>query len=225
MKKLFPFFLSLALTSTLIFSVVAKETTLVSLSPQEIVTNMDNVFSRVNDYTCIADAHYKKGALKEDKVYKIYFKRPGLMRIEVLEGDPGAVAVLREDGKVRGHKGGWLSWIKLTVDLDHPLATTIRGHRMNQSHFGYMIGVMKKILVSEEARVIGEGEVEGQNVYVMEVVHEKPRGDLTRELIYVDKETWLLKKILGYEGRREVVNVTYRDIVLNPGLKDELFRM
>lgn len=215
-----------ALALTLAFSLSFAPYATASLpSPQELVKNMDNAFSKVNDYSCIAEAHYKKDWLREDKVYKIYFKRPELVRIEVLEGDPGSVAVLREDGKVRGHKGGWLTWIKLTVDIDSPLATTVRGNRMDQSHFEYMIRMMKKILATAEAHVIGETTVEGQNVYIMEVTHSKPRKDLTRELIFVDKETWLLKKILGYEGRREVVNVTYRDIVLNPGLDDKLFKM
>ncbi len=223
MKKMLAF--ALVLIFSLSPFVFAEEKEAPLPSPLEIVKNMDEVFSRVNDYICIADAHYKKGWAEEDKVYKIYFKRPELVRVEVLEGDPGAVAVLRKDGKVTGHKGGLLSWIKLTVNIDHPLATTIRGNRMNQGHFGYMIKMMKKILASEEAHVLGEEEIDGQKVYVMEILHEKPRKDLTRELIYVDKNTWLLKKILGYEGRREVVNVTYRDIVLNPGLKDELFRM
>jgi len=221
-KNLFVLFAMLAL---LCFPVFAEGKGDSLPDPKEIVNNMAGVFSGVNSYACIADAHYKKAHLKEDKVYKIYFKRPEHVRIEVIKGDPGAVAVLSPDGKVRGHKGGLLSWIKLTVDIDSPIATTIRGHRMDQSHFPYMIKTMKKVLATDEARTLGEATVEGQAVYVMEIIHSVPRNDLTRELVYVDKNTWLIKRILGYEGRREVVNVTYRDIILNPDLKEDLFKM
>lgn len=192
---------------------------------KEIIEKMDSVYSKVNDYICIADAHYKKGFLSEDKVYKIYFKKPNKVRIEVLEGDKGAVAVLLDDGRVKGHRGGFLSFIVLTVPIDSPIVTTIRGNRIDQANFGYIISLMKKVVEKEEAKVVGITSLEGIPVYGLEVIHKSPREDLTREFIYVDAKNFLLKQLLGYEGEREVVNVIYRDIVLNPGLSDDIFKL
>lgn len=194
-------------------------------APRTIISNLDRTFSGVNDYTCFADAHYKKGDEKEDKVYKIYFKKPALVRVEVLEGDGGTVAVLTKEGKVKAHRGGFLAWLVLSLELDNPLVTTIRGHTLRQSHFGYMIERMKGAITNEAVRVSGTQIVDGVKTYVMETPYGPPRDGITRDMVFVDPSTWRIKKIRSFEGGREVIKVTYSDVVINPGLDEGLFDM
>jgi len=194
-------------------------------SASEIISNLDAAYSKTNDYTCLADAHYKKGDRREDKVYKIFFKRPEMVRAEILEGDGGTVAVLTPDGKVRGHRGWPLQWLVLTVGLDDPLVTTIRGHTLKQSHFGYMIERMKEAITSEAVSVTGIQVIDGSETYVLETTYKTPRDGITRDLVFVDPSAWLIKKIRSFEGNVEVIKVVYSDIVMNSGLPDKLFEM
>jgi outer membrane lipoprotein-sorting protein len=196
------------------------------LSAKMIVANLDAAFSKINDYSCLADAHYRKGDQREDKLYRIYFKKPLLVRAEVLKGDDeGGAAVLTKDGNVKGHRGGFLAWITLTLDLDNPLVKTIRGHRMDQSNFGYMIGKMKAAVASEEIKTSGMAFIGSSETYGLEVNYKTPKDGLTKELVFVDPSTWLVKKVLGYEGSVEVINVAYSDVIVNQGLNDRLFEM
>lgn len=191
---------------------------------KDIISNLDRSISKVNDYVCFADAHYRKGFLREDKVYKIFFKRPYLVRIEVTGGDNvGAVAVLTRDLKVKGHSGGWLSWLVLSPAIDSPIVTTIRGNTIDQSNFVYMVAQMKAAMTLEAITVGGPTVVEDLKTYALSADYASPKDDLTKEMVFIDPSHWLIKKILGYAGSTEVVNVTYSDIRVNQGLDDRLF--
>jgi len=188
------------------------------LSPVEIANKLSKRFEGVEDYTCVADAHYRSGFLAEDKVFKVFFKRPQMVRIEVLAGDnAGAVAVLTKDLKVKGHAGGWLSWLVLSPPIDSTLVTTIRGHRLDQSHFLHLVNNIK-IASTFEGVTAREEYLDGTKHYVLE-------GGLGESIgrIYIDPSRWQIKKVLEYEKGVEVVNVAYYDIVINPGLDEELF--
>jgi outer membrane lipoprotein-sorting protein len=192
-------------------------------SAQEVVSNLDKTFQGIDDYACLADAHYRKGYLREDKIYKIYFKKPHMVRIEVREGSgSGSVAVLTKEKKVKGHRGGWLSWLILHPDIDSPLVKTIRGHRLDQSHFGNMIEKLK-LAVENESVSARLGSLDGSEYYVLEVNREVPSDGVTRGIVYIHPKRWLIKKILEYEGDVEVVNVTYSEISTNVGLSDSIF--
>jgi len=189
------------------------------LAARDVVSNMDEAFSRIDGYTCTADAHYVKGKSREDKIYKISFRRPELVRVEVLKGDSGAVAVLDKEGKVKGIKGGWLSWIVLTLDLDDPLVTTIRGHTLKQSHFRHFIDEMKKAVDTDEVSLEAE-KLDGRDYMALNTA----KGSDTKTVL-VDPDTWLIKKIVEREGSVEVVDVTYYDIKPNIALDDGLFKL
>ena len=216
------FFAALLLAALLIAPAMATDKL---PEPKEIISNLDAAFSKINDYTCVARAHYRKGYAREDKVYKIYFKKPSLVRIEILEGDGGSVAVLTNDGKVKAHSGGFLSWLVLNLDIESPLVKTIRGHTMDQSHFGYIIDRMKETLKLEKPKTAGRALVDGTETLVMATDYMFPSDNVTKDMAFVDPKKWLVKKLLSYEGSTEVVNVTYSDIEENVGLSDKLFEL
>ncbi len=194
-------------------------------SAREVVASIESRFASMNDYVCLADAHYVKGAEREDKLFRIYFKKPELVRMEVLRGNQeGGAVVLTKDGRVKAHAGGWLSWLVLSFPLDSPLVTTIRGHTLRQSHFGYMINMMKGIVATNEANVRAE-DFGGVSSYVLETSLSGPDGVPQRKVAIVDRRTSLLEKVEEFEGATEVVNVTFYDVKVDQGLSDDLFDM
>lgn len=198
-------------------------------TPEYVISNIAKTFSTLEDYACTADAHYRKGRETEDKVYKIFYKRPNLVRAEVLSGDnEGGVAVLGRDGKVGAHSGGFFSWLTLSLDPDNPLVTTIRGNRMDQSSFVYMVDKMMAALSLKgegEVKTTGYKVINGVKTIALESDYRFHKEGITKEIAYIDTGKWMVKKILAYEGSVEVINVTYSDVTVNQGLGDELFTM
>jgi outer membrane lipoprotein-sorting protein len=192
---------------------------------KEIIFGAEKKFASIEDYTCTADAHYRKGDRTEDKVFRVFFKKPELVRLDVLKGDgEGGAAVLTKDGGVKAHGGGWLSWLVLPFGLDNPLVTTIRGHTLRQSHFGYIIQMMKETLASNEASVAAES-FDGAPSYVLKTSYIDAGGVARKEVAVIDRASLLVRKVQEYEGSAEVVSVTYYDIRTDQGLKDRLFDM
>lgn len=68
---------------------------------------------------------------------KIFYKDKGHVRIDVISGDEkGGVAIYDpKTDKVRGHRGGFLKGIKLTLNKHSKLATDIRGYAPIKRHF------------------------------------------------------------------------------------------
>jgi len=198
-------------------------------TPKQVIGSLANNFKGLRDYTCTAEAHYRKGRETEDKVYLIYFKRPNLVRAEVISGDnEGGVAVLNKEGKVQAHSGGFLSWLILNLDTDNPLVTTIRGNRMDESSFVYMVEKMKEGLPLKgegEVHTAGYKVINGVKTVALESNYTQRIDGITKEIAYVVPGKWMIKKILEYEGSVEVINVTYSDVKVNSGLSDKLFTM
>ena len=64
---------------------------------------LENAIGNMNTYRCIMISEYWKGKIHEEKTTKFHFKKPNLMRMDVLEGRKrGSTVVLNKKGKIRG---------------------------------------------------------------------------------------------------------------------------
>jgi len=93
------------------------------------ITAFEQTFAKVNDYTVLVHAHEILGNQSQDRVYRYMYKRPHLVKTQILSG-PGAGggAVWTGGDTVSGHQGGILSFIHLKVGLHDGRATSLRGY-------------------------------------------------------------------------------------------------
>jgi outer membrane lipoprotein-sorting protein len=100
----------------------------------------EDAWSAVNGYRCTIVAHEVAGDDVQDRTYRLAFRKPHDTRLEIVAGaGKGGVAIWRGGGDVRGHRGGLLSFVHLTVGLHNPLVTTLRGTTIAAVNFGAVL--------------------------------------------------------------------------------------
>jgi len=115
--------------------------------------------------------------------------RPGCRGIEagfgiaVVDGDgKGSVAVWSGGDRVRGHRGGILSIFKLNLDINSPLALTLRGGTIAQVNMGWLLAHIQTI-GSREFTVSQQG---ADDVLSAPVHEAAPNDDVVREVYVFD---------------------------------------
>ncbi len=153
-----------------------------------------------------------------------YFKRPRLIRMDILKGnrfaDTGSVGVYRNDGKVSGRKGGLLSFLAVTVDKHDPQATTIRGVALDQSDLQATLERMQLHLAESVCTLSAPA---GVYEMVFEPRDPSRNAGVTREVIRLDAATLLPVSADSFEGERLVQHAEWSSYIIDAGLPDRLF--
>jgi len=156
--------------------------------------------------------------------------KPGWVRMKIIKGDnKGAVVVYNpETKKVRAKKGGILGVVKLTFDPTNKRVVSIRGHRVDRSHFGAILDRWEDYFKRAEVNYRRVSKFEGREGYLFEAIKcdtSKYQGTY-RELLWLDRKTYLP---LGFEQFNEkgilIHRVIYRKTKINVGLKEEDFSL
>ena len=193
-------------------------------TPQSLVEAFQSVYDSITDYQCRMVEHCVQGDRYEARTMNIYFKRPRFIRMDILKGnrfgDTGSVGVSRNDGKVRGRKGGLLSFLAITVDPHDPQATTIRGLSFEQSDLQATLEKMR-FLLAESACTLTAGA--GTWDMTFEPRDPSRNGGVTKDIIRLDIATLLPVSSDSFEGDRLVQHAEWSSYILNAGLPDQLF--
>ncbi|MBB6479700.1 LolA family protein [Spirochaeta isovalerica] len=192
--------------------------------PWRIVGRMEKMLSEIEDYQCRMYEWSVKGRKEEIRYINFYFKKPRLIRMDIIRGnrngDDGSIAVLEEDGKVTGRKGGILSPFAVKVEKDSPLATTIRGVAFDQSD---AIAAWERLVgLKDSSRLIFTVEAEG---WLFDFSLNEPENGITREVLFISKNNLMPLYTKSFEGRNLVQHVVWRSYLINTGLPRELFHV
>jgi hypothetical protein len=164
----------------------------------------------VHDYRCTITAHEVLGRRVQDRVYRLAFEKPHDTRLAIVSGDGrGGVAVWRGGPKVRGHRGGFLSFLNLTLGLHNALATTLRGTTIAQANFGALLDHWQ-----QEAREASVQATRRDDSTVLSATHPPGPEGVTREALDLGADG-LPVGYEQFEGDRLVKRVRYRDVELN----------
>jgi hypothetical protein len=179
----------------------------------------------LKNYTETLTAHEVKGGRVEDRVYHFAFAKPALARSEIVSGPgSGGAAVWHGGDTVRGHKGGILSAFKLTISIDDPKATDLRGKRIDAAFFPTMIaGFEREGKLSEAPGTPVDGSPT-DDVTLIPTDPAKVRN-LTKEVLVISRTTHLPIEHLGYEGTQLVEDEHFTDQKVDVGLPPSTFDM
>ena len=188
------------------------------------ITAFEQTFAKVNDYTVTVHAHEILGNQSQDRVYRYMYKRPHLVKTQILSG-PGAGggAVWTGGDTVSGHQGGILSFIHLKVGLHDGRATSLRGYTIPDGILQNQVGkymTMKGTLSERNGPLIG-----GQPTTLVELKIAEGAGEPgeTRAVIYFSKATHLPLAQVRWSGDKILAQETWTDMQTNVGLKDSDF--
>lgn len=195
-----------------------------SVRQGEIFAAMSMRYEGIRDYQCRLLEWSTDGARYEKRTINFYFKKPKLIRMDILKGnrpfDTGSVAVYHGSGKVTGHRGGILKDIVLNLPKTSALATTVRGVAIDESD---METVLKKIPYYLENGTISM--TEGDDVYEFVCVpfDESENDGISKDFLRIDKKNLLVLYNERFIGNSSVQKVEWGEYIVNAGLPDELF--
>jgi outer membrane lipoprotein-sorting protein len=194
----------------------------VSPEVSSFLNNLEDAIYKMDTYTCVMISENWKGKKYEYKVTKFQFKKPNLIRTDVLDGDKkGSTVILNKEGKIRGKNSMGL---RKTLKPDDSRLKNIRGATFMQASFIDMIDRLKDHILERgcKARVIEEQYMD-KPAYHLIIEHEDGDDPVTLEEVWYDKTTYFIMKKLKYEGEKKVTDIMWKDCQINAPIEDSLF--
>lgn len=188
----------------------------VSTKPADAMARYAAAWGKLNTYTCTITSREISGSKVQDRVYAMFFQKPSDTRLNITGGDgKGSAAVWHGGDTVSGHQGGWLSGIKLNLNIHAHLATTIRGTTIADANFGaiydHLTGLKSTAMTAE---------TEGANTTITVPVADATKDDgVTKEVVILGQDG-LPVEYDQYEDIQQVKHVVYSDVVLNVTIPD-----
>ena len=186
------------------------------------LNNIEDAIYKMDTYTCKMYLENWKDKKHEYKILKFYFKKPNLMRMDVLEGDnKGGVVLLNKEGKIRGKN--WLG-ITLTLRPDDGRIRNLRGDSFMQSSLLNMLARLKNHILERGCKAsLAEEECMKRPAYHLHIEHNDADDPVTLEDVWYDKNTYFIMKKIKYEGRAKVTDIVWENCEINIPLADSLF--
>jgi outer membrane lipoprotein-sorting protein len=156
----------------------------------------------------------------QDRIYDYSFKKPSFAHIEVTAGPGrGSGAVWRGGDTVKGHQGGFLSMIRMTVPIGDRRAASLRGDTIEVASFGY-----ERKHFQATPGMLGEGPgptIDGvaTTAVTLAVADPTKNAGVSKDVLDLSNEMHLPVRREQYAGDTLVKVETFRNVQLNPGLK------
>lgn len=190
----------------------------------EFLQVLEKAINGMHTYDCLMISENRKGKRHEEKTSRLRFKKPNLMRLDVVKGRKrGSSVVLDADGRIRG-KNFW--GLRQTLKPTDKRLKNIRGYTfLNASLLDKVERLKKHILDTGCAATLTEEKFEGKNAYRLHIAHKDKDNPVTSEDVWFDMESLFLLKNIKYEGEGIVSDVTWREIKMDIPLEDSLFKL
>jgi outer membrane lipoprotein-sorting protein len=185
--------------------------------------NLEKTVNKWDTYQFLKESENWKGKKHEKKSTMFRFKKPSLMRTDVLKGKKrGNAVVLNKEGKIIGkHRMGFKKTLKLT---DKRLRN-IRGYTfMNSSLTDKTRRIKEHILDTGCKATLTVEDYEGKPAYHLHIDHNDPNDEVTDEDVWFEKKTYIILKNIKYEGDKLVTDGTWLDFKVNIPLEDKIFK-
>jgi len=195
-----------------------------SYTARDLLAELEKKLEGVATYAFIIETESWKGAKHDKKISRLYFKKPNLLRMDVLEGSKrGSTLVLDREGRIRGRN----SWgLRKTLRPTDKRIKNIRGQTFLNSSLADKLMRMKEDMLKKGCEVtVREVILEGRPSYLFHVDRDDPSDPVTDEYIWFDKETFMALKNLKFEDRDKVSETIWREIEINITLDDSLFEL
>lgn len=122
--------------STAAFALAFALTAALPAAGDTPVAAFGSAWAAVDNYTATITVHETDGKSVQDRVYRYAYKKPTYAKIDVVSGPgKGSGAVWTGGDHVRGHQGGFLSGIKMSVAITDGRATSLRGDTIDKASF------------------------------------------------------------------------------------------
>jgi len=163
-----------------------------------------------------------------NETLRYFFKRPGFVRMEFIEPHNGAILVYNPRKKeARLRPFGFMKPLVLTLKPDNRLIISSRGHRVDASDFGALLGNARKLRDRGKSTPRGYDFVGGRKALLVAVEGAEGmsvENNVHRCLLWLDARTFLPVKTMTYDESGELLEEVVMDhLEVNIALPDTLF--
>ena len=112
------------------------------LQPDSVLAVMLEQWEKINDCTCNMETYIILGEKEMVRYYDYRFMKPQWIRVTITSGTSEGAEVMYNPDKVKviAHAGGIISFINVSFSPGNPRVCSLRGHRMDDNHMGFIIG-------------------------------------------------------------------------------------
>ncbi len=207
-----------ALAGALLFALAASAPA-TALDEPEALGAASAAFAKIDDYRMTIAVHETDGSRVEERTYRVLFKKPTMERIDVVAGPGrgGGIVWLGGD-KVKGHRGGILSGIRLVFDIHNSQVTTLRGDSVDTATIPSMLAdftnIKGTISAASGPSINGAASV----ALTLDVATPATNHGLTREILYLSNVTHLPVRRERFAGPDLVKSENVTDMQTDVGL-------
>lgn len=180
-----------------------------------------NAWDGVHSYTCSITAHEVRGSDVQDRVYNAVFERPNNVRMDIVGGaGKGGAAIWNGGDTVYGHQGGFLSFIRLHLNIHDPKAVSLRGTTIAQASFGALLQRFKDLKTSS----LDAKSYPGLTILTADVMDPASNDGVTREILILGADH-LPTTYTQFEGTKLVNHVSYWNYKANVPIPDSTWKL
>jgi outer membrane lipoprotein-sorting protein len=195
------------------------------VGPEAILQRVDRQFGTLRDYECLVDTDCRAGSKQESRSFRLWYKQPGMLRARVLRGrSSGSEVVITSDGTIRGRKGGLLKPIVVRLSPDDGRIRNLRGIPISEFLWNVFYHRYSERAALPGARMILLPRQDSAAPYEISLTYSD-QGRPMREVLRVDPAGWFLRELEIFDGSACVDRAVFHDWKMNPGLKDNWFRL
>jgi len=176
---------------------------------QDIVGKVQGQYESLKAFQAEFEQILTNAATKEQeqRYGKIYFKKPRLIRWETTSPEAELLIV--------GQDIVWNYFVEEEIAYKYPVQTVLSSKTMIRFISG-------QANLKEDFIVENQGLDQG--LFKLKLIPKNPEPDLVLAYIWVDRESFLLKKVLLVDFFGNGNEVRLKNLELNPLLEDSLFR-
>lgn len=196
------------------------------IQAQQILEETSRMIASIHSYRCGLSTLCRLGKREERRVYNYGFQDQKLIRMEITAGNDRGATLVYRDGLVRARRGGLLSFITLTFKPSDRTVTTIRGGRVDQTDFGFIIS----LLLDPAKKVFWKNKdvFFGQEAEVLELLETRAvgPGEPVRGLFWIARDSKLILKYELYDKDNNLLfQQMHKDIQLNLDFSKDYFKL
>lgn len=195
------------------------------ITAEQVIGKAEETFRGLSDYECRIESESRLGSKVETSELRFRYKQPGLVRCHVLSGHGrGSDVVVAADGKVRARDGGLFKPFVITLSKNDSRLKSIRGVALHELVWGTYYQQLRDRIRQPAAHVTLSPHPDAEKPYELLLTYPEA-GHRVREIYHFDPHLWVMVDGDVFEDQVRVDHVAFREIRLNPGLKDSLFRL
>jgi outer membrane lipoprotein-sorting protein len=176
----------------------------------------------IDDYTATIATVETNGTDTQSRVYHYAYKKPHFAKIDIVSGPGrGGGAVWTGGDTVKGHQGGFISFVKLNVAITDARATSLRGDTIDHGSFQ---SVADELAAGKVDPATAATTVDGVPCDVVTIdVTPAAAGGVTKLVVAFARTTHLPVRRTAFAGDVQVKQEDFSAVKVDPGLTEADF--